>query len=224
MPTYFSKIPSSNIQLRRHAYGFRNSNSGSNIQLSGTAGSIRYYREDSGLNRWTGQTLGSTKSLGSFSNLAHVNYVRISSGSVIANDPNLGFGAWQGTGWSGGDSLSGWNNYSDQYMGSLTGIVNAEGPSGRFYGIRQFVRNINKNQTCLRLTYINGAPAQKSHLVNLYYVNTTDYPSGGATSVIALSGASAAFSAQVIGADYTGVWVWNGVFLESNYWVGFELT
>lgn len=120
-------------------------------------------------------------------------------------------------GWDYGDSITGYNEYGDQYMGTDTGFRSVTSYfNSNIYTVRQVVYNSTKGQLAVRVTAVNN-PAGRSQFIER--VVLAPYSSSGAVSStwnIYQGNSAISYNEYVVASDYTSVWVWNATGLPTS--------
>lgn len=120
-------------------------------------------------------------------------------------------------GWQVGDSITGYNDYGSQYMGSATGTLRFTGElSGNIVQVRQVVYNSTRGQLAVRASSINN-PAGRTQFIDRvtlasYSAAGTAFPNWNQY----LGYEAVAYGQYEVGADATSVWVWTASGLPSS--------
>lgn len=213
MPKIFTAVPEP-ARLRADIYDIWKGGGGTtatNVAMRQSLGGSLWW---TGPEEWQWLKLSTTGAveMGSTISRQTAPFFAFSKGSATIADTIL---TYNYNSWAYGESVTGFNNYGNQYMGTPIstvigsgnyghGIFNAYNSPFRRYTVRQVVYNANRQELALRAT-VNGTPAS-SAIASIMIFSSTTMVSGIGASVF--EGNAQAFYSYTVGSDTTGVWMW----------------
>lgn len=152
-------------------------------------------------------------SMGTYAGRYYWPFFYFTPGSTTISDVTTAFNF----GWQVGDSISGYNDYGSQYIGTATGTLRFTGQiSSNIMQVRQVLYNSTRGQLAVRASAVNN-PAGRTQFIDR--VTLANYSSAG-TAFPAwnqyLGYEAVAYGQYEVGGDPTSVWVWTASGLPTS--------